>query len=79
MSDPETRAPTPAKAWVSPIGELSNGNLYPYWNLKPSGLTPYFDVIRRTFASINPFAVQQVPTMERAALNVKVGNMFYRE
>ena len=33
MAESSTRAPTPAQTWVSPLAALSDGNLYPYWNL----------------------------------------------
>lgn len=79
MADSSTRAPTPAGSWVSPLAVLSDGNLYPYWNLKTSGLTPYIDTVKRTFAFINPFKVQQIPTHDRAAVGVMHGSKFYRD
>ena len=79
MSEPVTRPPTPAKTKVSPLIELSNGSLYPYWNLKQSGITPYLDAIRRAFGTLNPFSHQQVPTSERIGLNVKYGRKYYRD
>lgn len=79
MSESETRPPIPAKTQVSPLIEFSNGSLYPYWNFKQSGLTPYFDAVRRAFANINPFSHQQIPTNERIGLNIKFGTKTYRE
>lgn len=79
MADNSTRAPTPAQTWVSPLAAYSNGNLYPYWNLKDSGLTPYINSVKRTFAFINPFKIQQVPTHDRAAIGVMDGSKFYRD
>lgn len=79
MSEEVTRPPTPAKYRVSPLIELSNGSLYPYWNLHQGGITPYLDAVRRALSSINPFSHQQIPTSERMGLNVKVGKKYYRE
>ena len=79
MSDSETRAPIKAEVKVSPLIELSNGSLYPYWDLKEGGLTPYFNAIRRSFSFLNPFAEQQVPTSERQAFGIRDGHRFYNE
>ena len=79
MSDSETRAPIKAEVKVSPLIELSNGSLYPYWDLKEGGLTPYLNAIRRSFSFLNPFAEQQVPTSERQAFGIRDGHRFYNE
>lgn len=79
MASSSTRPPTPAESWVSPLAIYSDGNLYPYWNLKTSGLTPYISAVKRTFAFINPFKVQQVPTHDRAAVGIMHGSKFYRD
>lgn len=42
MSNSEKRAPTKAEVKVSPMAELTEGNLYPYFDFKDSGLAPYF-------------------------------------
>lgn len=78
MSEPSTRPPTQADTWVSPLAAYSDGNLFPYWNLKSDGLTPYITALKRTFSGLNPFAVQQVPTSERAAVGVMYGSKFYK-
>ena len=79
MSNSETRGPTKAETKVSPLVEMSNGNLYPYWDLKDGGLTPYLNAIRRSFSFLNPFAEQQVPTSERQAFGIRDGHRFYQE
>lgn len=73
----ETRPPIKAESKVSPIIEFSNGSLYPYWDLKDSGVTPYLNAIRRSFSFLNPFSMQQVPTSERQGLGIKFGGQFY--
>lgn len=78
MADNSTRPPTPAEKWVSPLAVYSNGNLYPYWNLKDSGLTPYISSLKRTLSFFNPFAIQQVPTHDRAGIEIMDGSKFYQ-
>lgn len=79
MADSSTRAPTPAGSWVSPLALFSDGDIYPYWNLKNDGLTPYINTVKKTLAFVNPFKVQQVPTHDRAAVGVMYGSKFYRD
>lgn len=63
MSEPSTRPPTPASSWTSPLAIFSNGNLYPYWDLKDTYFRNALNAVRRTFAFMNPMSSQQVPTM----------------
>ena len=53
------------------------GTKYPYMDLKHSGLTPYLNKFRRSISSINPFAIQQVPSQQRMGLGFRYGNSFY--
>lgn len=79
MSEHPPRPPTKAETKVSPLAEVTKGNLYPYWDLNESGLNPYLNAIRRTFAWINPFSHQQIPTSERAAVGIREGPRYYKE
>ena len=79
MAESSTRPPTEAQSWVSPLAAYSQGNLYPYWNLKQDGLTPYINAVKSTFALLNPFKIQQVPTSERAGVGIMYGSKFYRD
>lgn len=79
MSDSETRPPIKAEIKTDPLERYSNGSLYPYWDLKEGGLAPYLNIVRRTFASLNPFSHQQVPTTDRMAVGIKFGPHYYRD
>ena len=79
MSRPEARGPTPAESKVSPLIEYSDNGLYPYWDLKKTTFNNYLNAIRRSFASINPFSHQQIPTSERMGVGVRDGSQYYKE
>lgn len=62
----EQRGPTPAVARASPEA-LQYGTLYPYINMKSSGLTPYLNSFKRLIAPFNPWATPQFSTTHNVA------------
>eukprot|EP01017_Pseudomicrothorax_dubius_P000470 TRINITY_DN0_c1893_g1_i5.p1 TRINITY_DN0_c1893_g1~~TRINITY_DN0_c1893_g1_i5.p1 ORF type:complete len:275 (-),score=76.59 TRINITY_DN0_c1893_g1_i5:109-933(-) len=51
--------------------------VYPYVQVKGDLLNPLIWGMRRAYASINPFAMQQMPTQERQAFGLRWGNAWY--
>ena len=62
----EQRKPTPAVHRVS-YKAIEYGTLYPYRNMKSSGLTPYFSAFKRAIAPYNPYAASEFPTTSSVA------------
>eukprot|EP01015_Nassula_variabilis_P031741 TRINITY_DN7225_c0_g1_i2.p1 TRINITY_DN7225_c0_g1~~TRINITY_DN7225_c0_g1_i2.p1 ORF type:complete len:196 (-),score=30.33 TRINITY_DN7225_c0_g1_i2:80-667(-) len=50
---------------------------YPYINVKQNLWSQPLTDFRRTISSVNPFALQQIPTHERIALGYRWGNAFF--
>ena len=75
MSD-EWRPITPAVSRVSPLA-AEYGSLYPYRNMKQSGLTPYLNAFKRAIANFNPLAAPQVPSSEHVAEAIKNGDSIW--
>ena len=49
------------------------GTKYPYIDLKQGAIPQTFASVRRNIASMNPFALPQVPTQERMAVGYRYG------